>query len=68
MSQSTYERPYPDSHRQNEFDSQWAEFDDIYFNGRSSNERRNGASGPFDPWDHAFRNNQAKRMWEMGKV
>jgi len=41
----------------------WNNFDDIYYSGYSARERPR--SGEFDPWDHAFRRNQAKRMWEM---
>ena len=41
----------------------WSAFDDIYYNGYTRRER-SAFEGPFDPWSHSFRNNQAKRMWE----
>lgn len=41
----------------------WSAFDDIYYNGFTRRDR-SSFEGPFDPWSHSFRNNQAKRMWE----
>ena len=44
--------------------NQWMEFERGF---TSEQRRRQGprAGDPFDPWDHNFRNNQAKMFWDM---
>lgn len=54
-----------------EVDDEWMghnAFNSAYNTGFTSGDRRRRPGGqgtPFDPWDHAFRDNQAKRMWQM---
>ena len=70
ISRSRYSPEYEFSNPQNcESSENWDAFTDAYSAGYTRSERDQRppgqGGGQYDPWDHAFRNNQAKRMWEM---